>query len=200
LALGYWAATYLPVPDASPSGTDAGPIDLLNTLLDTASLRAIRPESKSIAERISEVYSHEDFRDLLRPVRFDAQRPLQEISLAVAEAFVENHHFTMLHGVTGCHALRMVLPYCDNLPKVISEYWYAICATYLSVVNLCADMRCPLPENDVVWPRIQEQAIATGIEHTIKLTYACLKETEEYERDVYRRLALREIEVSAPFF
>jgi len=50
------------------------------------------------------------------------------------------------------------------------------------------------------WPRIQEWAIATGIEHTIKLTYACLRETEEYGRDVYRRLALREIEVSAPFF
>ena len=200
LALGYWAATYLPAPEVSASKTGTGPIDLLNTLANTASLRALRPKSRSIADRIGEFYSHEDFRSLLRPIRFDAERPLQEISLAIAEAFVENHHFTMLHGVTGCHALRMVLPYCDNVQKVIGEYWYAICATYLSVVNLSADMHCPLPENDVGWPRIQEQAIATGIEHTIKLTYTCAKEAEEYGRDVYRRLALRELGISAPFF
>ena len=200
LALGYWAATYLPAPDVSESKSGTGPIDLLNTLANTVSLRAIRPESRSIADRIREFYSHEDFRGLLRPIRFDAERPLQEISLAIAEAFVENHHFTMLHGVTGCHALRMILPYCDNLQKVLSDYWYAICATYLSVVNLSADMQRPLPKNDVGWPHIQEQAIATGIEHTIKLTYTCAKEAEEYDRDLYRRLALREIDVSAPFF
>jgi hypothetical protein len=200
LALGYWAATYLPAPEISASRADTGPIDLLKTLVKSASLRAITPESRSIAARIGEFYSHEDFRNLLRPIRFEAQRPLQEMSLAIAEAFVENHHFTMLHGVTGCHALRLILPYCDNLQRVISEYWYAICATYLSVVNLSADMHCALPANDAGWPRIQAQAIATGVEHTVKLTYTCLKETEEYDRDVYRRLALRELGVSAPFF
>jgi hypothetical protein len=42
--------------------------------------------------------------------------------------------------------------------------------------------------------------MATGIEHTIKLTYSCVKEGEEYDRDVYRRLALREVAVAAPFF
>jgi hypothetical protein len=200
LALGYWAATYLPAPEVSESKTGTGPVDLLNTLANTASLRAIRPESRSIADRIREFYSHEDFQSLLRPIRLDAERPLQGISLAIAEAFVENHHFTMLHGVTSCHALRIILPYCDNVQKAIGEYWYAICATYLSVVNLSADMHCPLPESDLGWQRIQEQAIATGIEHTIKLTYSCAKEAKEYGRDVYRRLALRELAASAPFF
>jgi hypothetical protein len=200
LALGYWAATYLPAPNVPSSGTGTGPIDLLNTLANTASLRAIRPQSRSIADRIREFYSHDDFRRQLRPIRFDADRPLQEISLAIAEAFVENHHFTMLHGVTGCHALRMILPYCENRQTVISEYWYAVCATYLSVVNLPIDMHRPLPQNDAGWSRIQAQAIASGIEHTIKLTYTCAKEAEEYDRDIYRRLALREIDVSAPFF
>ena len=199
LALGYWAATYLPAPDAPASNTCIGPIDLLNTLANTASLRTIRPQSSGIAGRISEFYSHPDFRNLLQPIRFDPEHPLKEISLAIANAFVENHHFTMLHGVTGCHALRMVLPYCDNLERITSDYWYSICAAYLSAVTHSADLHRPLPENDMSWPLIQERAIATGIEHTIKLTYTCLRETEEYGRDVYRRLALREIEVSAPF-
>lgn len=200
LALGYWAATYLPAPNPPLGSTSTGPMDLLNTLADTASLRAIKPESRSIAERIREFYSHEDFRRLLRPIRFNADRPLQEISFAIAEAFIEKHHFTMLHGVTGCHALRMILPYCEDIQTVISEYWYAVCATYLSVANLPDDMHRPLPESAASWSRIQERAIATGVEHTIKLTYSCAKEAEEYDRDVYRRLALREIDVSAPFF
>jgi hypothetical protein len=67
-------------------------------------------------------------------------------------------------------------------------------------VNHSADLHRPLPENDMSWQHIQERAIATGIEHTIKLTYTCMGETEEYGRDVYQRLALREIEISAPFF
>jgi hypothetical protein len=200
LALGYWAATYLPAPDMPLDSASTGPIELLNTLANTASLRAMRSKSSSIAERIREFYSQEDFRSQLRPIRFDAERPLREISLAIAEAFVQNHHFTMLHGVTGCHALRMVLPYCDDLQKVISDYWYAVCAAYLSVVNLPADMHRALPESATGWSPIQEQALATGIEHTIKLTYSCLKEAEEYDRDVYRRLALREVAVAAPFF
>jgi hypothetical protein len=200
LALGYWAATYLPAPNVPVGSPSTDPIELLNTLANTASLRAIRSPSSSIAERVREFYSQADFRGQLRPIHFDAEHPLREISLAVAEAFVQNHHFTLLHGVTGCHALRMVLPYCDDLEKVISEYWYAVCATYLSVVNLPADMHRALPEDATGWSPIREQAMATGIEHTIKLTYSCLKEGEEYDRDVYRRLALREIAVAAPFF
>lgn len=199
-ALGYWAAAYLPAPSVFKRSTGIGPTDQLNILVNTPSLRTIKPESSSIADRIRSFYAHEHFRSLLKPIRFDPERPLHEISLAIADAFVENHHFTLLHGVTGCHALRMILPYCDDLQRVISEYWYAICAAYLSVVNVPADMSCPPPETDEDWPRIQERAIATGAEHTIKLAYTCLQEAEEYDRDIYRRLALREIDVPAPFF
>jgi hypothetical protein len=79
------------------------------------------------------------------------------------------------------------------------EQCLAVCAAYLSVVNLSADMHRSLPENDEDWSSIKRRAIATGIEHTIKLTYTCDREAEEYDREVYRRLALREVDVPAPF-
>jgi hypothetical protein len=197
--LGYWAATYLPVPDMPADKPSIGPVDLLNILANTSSLRGITPTG-NIADRISQFYSHEDFRRSLRPIRFDPEHPLGEISAAIADAFVENHHFSMLHGVTGCHALRMVLPYCEHRQHVINAYWYAVCATYLSVVNVSATKHGSLPHTDAEWSGIQAEAIQTGIEHTIKLAYTCLRESEEYGRDIYRRLALRDIEVPSSFF
>ena len=196
--LGYWAATFLPVPEIPTDKPSIGPVDLLTILSNTSSLRGITP-SGNIADRIGQFYSHEDFRRSLRPIRFDPKHPLNEISSVIADAFVEHHHFSMLHGVTGCHALRMVLPYCEDLPDVISAYWYAVCATYLSVINVSTAPRLSLPSTDAEWSDIQAQAIETGIEHTIKLAYTCLRESEEYGRDMYRRLALRDIEVPSPF-
>jgi hypothetical protein len=44
------------------------------------------------------------------------------------------------------------------------------------------------------------EAIATGVEYRIKLTYASFKEWEFYDRGIYCRLAIREIGVPALFF
>ena len=177
--LGYWAATYLPVPETPADKPSIGPVDLLNILANTSSLRGITPTG-NIADRIGQFYSHEDFCKSLQPIRFDPEHPLGEISSAIADAFVEHHHFSMLHGVTGCHALRMVLRYCEHLQHVINAYWYAVCATYLSVVNVSAATHGSLANTDAAWSGIQARAIQTGIEHTIKLTYTCLRESEEY--------------------
>lgn len=200
LALAYWAATYLPGPAMPTERPEIAPVDLLKKLAGTSSLRKIMPQSRSIAARIQQFYSEADFCTALRPIPFHPGNPLAEISLAVAEAFVENHHFTMLHSVTGCCALRMVLPYCDNPRKTISEYWYSICAAYLSVVNLPGDKHRPLPETRLDWTEIKSRALATSVDHTIKLTYACLQECDYYGRDIYPLLALREIAAPAPFY
>lgn len=197
--LGYWAATYLPAPEMPTGGDAIPPADLLNRLSNTVSLRAVKPASRSIAARINQFYSHADFRSLLQPLQFNPARPLDEISQIIADTFIKHHHFTQLHGVTSCHALRLVLPYCDDLQKVISEYWYAVCAAHLTVVNLDAELQRPLPEAEWDWPRIQTQAMQTGVEHTIKLAYTCWRESEEYERESYRRLAIRDIESPARF-
>ncbi|MGA9882308.1 MAG: questin oxidase family protein [Candidatus Acidiferrales bacterium] len=200
LALAYWAATYLPGPQIPEDKPEIAPGDLLKKVASLPSLRAIKPDSRSIAARIHQFYSHSDFRDTLQPIRFDAKDPLKGISLAISEAFVDNHHFTMLHGVTGCCALRFVLPHICDQRKAISEYWYSICAAYMSVANLPGDKGRTLPESNLDWASIQNQALATGVEHTIKLTYACFREWEYYRRDSYRSLAIRDIGAPAPFY
>ncbi|MCA9419181.1 MAG: questin oxidase family protein, partial [Candidatus Omnitrophica bacterium] len=165
--LGYWAATYLPSPDIPLDGESIDPSESLKIFSNIPSLRELKPSSQSIAKRIDQLYSHEDFRNALRPIRFGLEHPLEEISSLICDAFVEYHHFAMLHGVTSCHALRNVLPYCTEKRKALNEYWCAVCATYLSVVNLSGDMSRPLPEGELDWQAIRKRSIETEIEHTI---------------------------------
>ena len=197
--LAYWASAYLPAPEIPRDKSRVEPARMLNLLENSELLRGVTPHSQSIARRIGQFYAHEEFRRLLRPIDLDSDHPLDAIAQAIAEAFSGYHHFTMLHGVTSCHAMRMVLPYCENQEEVLSMYWFSVCAAYLSVINVSDGPHHPLPDREADWPRIQRDAIATGNEHTIKLAYTCLKESEEYHNVKYSSFALREIDISAPF-
>lgn len=197
--LAYWAAAYLPVPEAPGDTGSAEPVELLNALTSSKSLSGVKPQG-NIVERISQFYAQEDFCRLLRRIDLDRDHPLDSIAEAVAHAFDKYHHFTLLHGVTSCHAMRIVLPYCRVHPDAIGQYWWSVCAAYLSVVNVFDGGRQPLPSNrDADWVRVQRDAIATGNEHTIKLAYTCLKESRHYSRAIYHSLARREIDTPASF-
>ena len=197
--LAYWAAAYLPAPEIPETKSRVEPVRLLNVLENSELLRGVKPQGQSITRRIGQFFEHDEFRRLLQPISLVADRPLDAIAKAIAEAFSRHHHFTMLHGVTSCHAMRMVLPYCEDQEEALSMYWFSVCAAYLSVINMSVGPHHPMPDREADWPRIQRDAIATGIEHTIKLAYSCLKESEEYHHANYAGFALREIDMSAPF-
>ena len=197
--LAYWASAYLPAPEIAKTKSRVDPAGMLNELKNSEWLRGVKPHGQNIARRIGQFYAHEEFRRLVRPIELDSDRPLDAIAQAIAEAFRGHHHFTMLHGVTSCHAMRMILPYCEKQEEVLSMYWFSVCAAYLSVINVPVDLFHPLPDREANWPRKQKDAIATGNEHTIKLAYTCLKESEEYPNVYYPRFVLREIDMAAPF-
>lgn len=197
--LAYWASAYLAAPETPSTKSRVEPTRMLTVLANSELLRSVKPHGQSVARRIGQFYAHDEFRRLLQPIKLDSDRPLDAIAQAIAEAFSGHHHFTMLHGVTSCHAMRMVLPYCEDQEDALSMYWFSICAAYLSVINVSIGPHHPLPDREADWPRIQSDAIATGNEHTIKLAYTCLKESEEYHNANYPGFALREIDISAPF-
>lgn len=197
--LAYWASAYLPAPEIAKAKSRVDPAGMLNELKNSEWLRGVKPYGQNIARRIGQFYAHEEFRRLVRPIELDSDRPLDAIAQTIAEAFRGHHHFTMLHGVTSCHAMRMILPYCEKQEEVLSMYWFSVCAAYLSVINVPVDLFHPLPDREANWPRMQKDAIATGNEHTIKLAYTCLKESEEYHNAYYPRFVLREIDMAAPF-
>ena len=200
--LAVWASVYLPAPEIPKSKVRVKPAHMLNEMVNSELLRSVKPGSQSIARRIGQFYAHDEFRRLLQPIDLDSDRPLDAIARAIADAFSTHHHFTMLHGVTSCHAMRMVPPYCENQEEALSMYWFSVCAAYLSVVNVPGSPHQPLPDREAGetdWPRIHRDAIATGNEHTIKLAYTCFKESAEYRHANYAGFALREIGISAPF-
>lgn len=198
--LAYWASAYLPAPEVPKTRSFVEPAHLFGVLENSELLRAVKPQGQSITRRIGQFYAHDEFRRLLQPLALNSDRPLDAIAKTIAEAFSRHHHFTILHGVTSCHAMRMVLPYCKDQLDVVEKYWFSVCAAYLSVINTSDGSHQAMPDKEADWPRIQKDAIATGNEHTIKLAYTCLKESEEYHDANYPGFARREIDTSAPFF
>ena len=118
------------------------PSELLRDLKASMDLAAAIPCTGNIASRLSLVFGNETFAQRLRPLRLDASDPLRTIASLVVEVFSRYHHFTLLHGVTSCHALRRLLPYVENLQTAVSQYWYAICAAYLCVTSAIEEDPC----------------------------------------------------------
>jgi Questin oxidase-like len=197
--LAYWAATYRAAPPVPPGRSALPPGELLHRLQNSDAAEPGGARGTYIDARIESVYRRTAFCERLAPLAVDAARPLEEIAVAVADAFAARHDFTLLHAVTSCHALRTVLPYVADPVRAVSEYWYAVCAACLTLARTDGPGSSGLPTRETDWPDIRGRAIASGIEHTIKLVWTCESEGRAYGRDCYRRLALREVERSAPF-
>lgn len=198
-ALAGLAAGFIPSPDSPPLSKPASPSEILEALSGLASLRSVEPDPRSISGRFQQFYSQGDFARGLRPVRVDPLRPLDEISGLLADALARTRDFSILHGVTSCHALRLVLPYCHDVPGTVSRYWHSICAVYLAARNKGVRFDHPLPTATLSWDELKQRALASDNEHVIKLTYTCLREDENYGRRIYRDLAQREIATPSPF-
>jgi hypothetical protein len=187
----------------SSNRTAVAPLALLDSMSKSKRLRNVRAESPSIAGRIRGIYSESHFQELLQPIQWVPERPIAEVASAIAQTFSHTHHFTILHAVTSCHAFRLLLPYIDDVGKAIGEYWHAICAAYLTVVNESPAGQGRTPEAGDRWQAVFEKATATPMddvvrfEHTVKLVYTCFKEWEFYNRDIYRALAVREVDTAS---
>lgn len=199
MGLGYWAGTWLPLPK-SPDNKQAVTLqELFNSSMENSTLNNLEMDSPSITGRIQKVYQCREFADLIPPVNFSNEDPLEELSQFVMDAFIETHHFTILHALTSCHALRLLIPYCDEPGIIFNQYCHALCALNLTVQNLDQDFKNPLPTKEMDWEDLFEAAIKTNIEHTIKCVYSCYQEALRYHREDYILIAQREVLKAAPF-
>ncbi len=197
-SLGYWAAAFLPGPGVSQAAPRT-PAALLEDVLTSAPLAAVEPRGHNIAVRMQLFFEHPAFAARAARVSLDADDPLGDIAPLAAEIFTRHHHFTTLHAVTSCHALRATLTFCDDVPGAVTSYLHALAAAVLTVTNAPPTPACPLPDDDTPWPHIARAALASANEHTVKLVDSCREEWRRSGDDAYRRIALREVRNPAPF-
>lgn len=196
-AIGYWAATYLPLlgPTGAMPETD-DPAVLLGQMDKVAGIHDIAPETDLLWHTIKAVGALDDFAPVVDRLAFTPATPrkMAEASLIAFTALLD---FTSLHAVTGLHWLRVVSPYLGDWVPVYRAYWQVLLALVpklgfpaLPSADWIAEQRArPAPE----WPDIKAKAIASNDEHDISLTYSASEEEKVWGDPLYRVVAARRV-------
>jgi len=200
-ALAYWSVEFYPSPDFDASARPVEPEVLLGEIVKGASGLVIEPVH-SIDGRLHQVYGFSGFAQQCKPIRISGSDPLDKISALILEIFAKSQHFTLLHALTSCQVLRLVLPYAKDPGKSLSGYWHSVCAAYVTVYRSRFEVgKDTVPGNRIEWKEVFSEAVASeeSLEHIVKLCYACWREYQHCDKTEYLALACREIRRPSPF-
>jgi len=194
--LGYWAATYNALPEASPRARSE------RGRLPSAAVAAVPilpPERRvsygNIVDRLAPLNAFPPFASVADAVDSsgDSGAFLSDLTETFASVYVAGvppgSVITFLHGVTGPAAVRTLLPYIstEQRAELLRHTWVA-CASFLSSSG---GKTAPAPSSERLPTRdeLADRALATADEHAIKFTEACFRENALNPRSVYARAA-----------
>jgi hypothetical protein len=120
----------------------------------------------------------------------DASRlDLDTVARALLQAYAASGDFTLLHGVTGAHALRSVLPYASDAGAATRDFWGAVVAAFLGAGSPRVDGWGLSGDDTLTWAQVHAGAARCDDEHDVKLAYSCWREWQHRGDDLYRRAA-----------
>jgi hypothetical protein len=196
--LAYWAATYLALPGAHRTSGRLAPAAAIDGLprRDTPPGRGLI--TRQLQARLSDGAELPDAIAALRPPH-DVQADLLDLSTGFARQFLHYGHvapIAMVHAVTAPTAARSVLPL---LPAEIARDTYdRLRQTGAALVSVYSSGAAPRPLPGGQPPTMDDlidRAIATGDEHAIKLTEACLRLHVEHPDPLFPHAAARASEL-----
>jgi hypothetical protein len=190
--LGYWAATYNALPEATPpSRPPAGrrPSQAI------AGVPVLPPERRvfngNITDRLAPLDGFSPFASVADSVdpSGDTSAFLSDLTETFASVYLASvppgSVITFLHGVTGPAAVRTLLPYVSpDAQRRLLRYTWQACASLASSNGFKASPRLSAdvpPSRD----GLADRAIATRDEHAIKFTEACFREYALNPKPVY---------------
>ncbi|MFV8781309.1 questin oxidase family protein [Microbulbifer sp. SA54] len=113
---------------------------------------------------------------------------LQDIAHVALNAYLSTGDFTLLHGVTGCHALRLILPHCQQPELALRFFWQGLVIAYLSTGPKDLTTREEQKALEPISERqqaLKSQALGSEDDHVIKLAYSALEEYGFYQDEAY---------------
>jgi hypothetical protein len=179
--LAYWACRHLPLGVAGDGGTVADPALLMQGLRVSPSSEDLIFESMRVAAQSP------DFDQMIKPLKVEDET-LGRLSRLAATLYASSSNFTVLHLVTSCHAVRVLLPFLDDPQPALHAYWRAYAAGY--IVSGLGDIG---ETNLKSWDAIIAEAIASDDEHVVKLVDSCREEEHAYGGDEWRHAASRAV-------
>jgi hypothetical protein len=187
--LAYWAANYHPLPETR-KGVGAGrrPSEALDDVSRVPA--ADQVTQGNITDRLQPVERFAPFAaaaDLVDAAG-DASAFLSDLTEAFAGVFLASvppaSLITFIHGVTGPSAVRLLLPHLDPAARAaaLRYAWQGAAALYAGFSGKAPGaLAGEIPER----AELVDRAIATGDEHAIKFTEACLREHTLNPKPVY---------------
>ncbi len=209
--LGYWAACYQTLPSAMPGGH--GDARRRNALppRDAMARVPVVPEAQrhfmgTIVSSLEALHGFSAFAPVIDVI--DTSAPpadlVSQLTDTFARVYLANAHDTLtvivfIHGVTSAAAVRSLLPILGEaaVRDVIRYAWQAGCALYAAFGTgpaLNAEVDPPRESGET----LIELAIATGDEHAIKFTEACLREHALHPSAVYLAAARHAVGILQP--
>ncbi|SEA46079.1 questin oxidase family protein [Microbulbifer marinus] len=177
--LAYWNLEYHTLA-ASEVRTSVPAAEILHKLAERFPIISLAPGN--ISDHMQSVTQQRGWMDTeIQP----EQLGLEDIARVAIDAYCGTMDFTLLHGVTGAHALRLVLPYCSSPETALRYFWEGLAVAYLSTGPkqiTIADNNAELP----TWKEIRKKACDSDDDHVIKLCYSCWQEHEQYPTRSYQ--------------
>jgi len=142
----------------------------------------------NIQDKMIRVKNQSELKDVIYrlPKNIEIEKALELISAMTIELYLKTENFTLLHGVTSCQALKVVLPYIKDKFSLLNSYFIGVQIAYLST-NCVEVSNYQNDIDNLTWEEIKEKVIKEDDSHTIKLVYSSLK---EYEKSKDRRYLL----------
>ena len=181
-ALAYWRASYFPLGELRPR-VDAKPMAVIRAMSNV--VRRHRFGAGNIVDRMSEVVQLLALSDKDDQPKHLTMAMIADCALRVYQM---TRDFTMLHGVTGSHALMVILPWCDDQELALRYFWQALLVAYLSTGASPMHPVNPTPVS-VTWPQLLERCCHSHNDHQIKLCYSCWQLSQAFDNPRYLQVA-----------
>ncbi|WP_246734184.1 questin oxidase family protein, partial [Oharaeibacter diazotrophicus] len=196
-ALGYWAATFLPLRDepAGPPDTDDPAVLALAMRADPV-FQALDFDGHLLWHWMRHVGTRDAFAPLIGRLAVDAGT-LDRVTAVSAALYAETMTFEALHAVTGSHWVRVVAPHFADPLALTKYFWRAILSVYPKIgmplpasAERMAELRATTPPPDA---EIAAAAVASDDEHDHSLVFSALQEFRRTADPLYRVLAARRV-------
>ncbi len=196
-ALGYWAATWLPLRDEprGPPDTDE-PLALAAAMQSVAAFREVEVETDLLWHWMRTVGGKDEFAPLIGRLRIGADT-LERVTRASLALYASTMSFEGLHAMTGSYWVRVISPHVDDPGRLVRYFWQAILAVYPKI-----GMPAPLDQQQLdalraVTPppaaAIAAAAVASDDEHDPSVVFTAFQEHQRTGDPLYLVLAARRV-------
>jgi len=189
-ALAYWSSEYLTLGELST------PIE--GTL--TEILTEISPLGRNhnfapgiIVDRMVEISQLEAYQNTaFQPTSIT----LDELAQLAIKGYLLTKDFTLLHGVTGCHALRIILPWVPQHELALRYFWQAFVVAYLSTGSISLENELVAVPGKNSWDEILTKGRSSNNSHVIKIVNTCWSEYQHYGNPEYLAAARQAVRLN----